>query len=236
MSEPSIFTRILSGDIPGEILRETDRVFAIRDIDPQAPLHVLVIPKTEQYRDVTVVDTPFTGFQQSVAYRIRQGPEEAGEPVTRIAPRALLIPPGFPDFMSRTRVVAPGPVRLEGRAWSGRAPVTSVEVSTDSGVTWHRAELEPDHGHRWAWRRWSRMWSPVPGTHVLSARAYDELLFEPPYRVVRRRERASPCRQPDGWAPTSQCLQSNPATSTRSPWRQRSRHSSGRATPRSQAG
>ncbi|KAB1144703.1 sulfite oxidase [Streptomyces luteolifulvus] len=125
-------------------------------------------------RDVTVVDTPFTGFQQSVAYRIRQGPEEAGEPVTRIAPRALLIPPGFPDFMSRTRVVAPGPVRLEGRAWSGRAPVTSVEVSTDSGATWHRAELEPDHGHRWAWRRWSRMWSPVPGTHVLSARAYDE--------------------------------------------------------------
>lgn len=53
MSEPSIFTRILSGDIPGEILRETERVFAIRDIDPQAPLHALVIPKTEQYRDVT---------------------------------------------------------------------------------------------------------------------------------------------------------------------------------------
>ncbi|MFK4759773.1 HIT domain-containing protein [Microbacterium sp. ZW T5_45] len=53
MSQPSIFTRILSGDIPGEILRETERVFAIRDIDPQAPLHALVIPKTEQYRDVT---------------------------------------------------------------------------------------------------------------------------------------------------------------------------------------
>ncbi|KAG4065363.1 hypothetical protein HA402_006725 [Bradysia odoriphaga] len=53
MTEPSIFTRILSGDIPGEILRETERVFAIRDIDPQAPLHALVIPKTEQYRDVT---------------------------------------------------------------------------------------------------------------------------------------------------------------------------------------
>lgn len=53
MSEPSIFTRILSGDIPGEILLETDRVFAIRDINPQAPLHALVIPKTEEYRDVT---------------------------------------------------------------------------------------------------------------------------------------------------------------------------------------
>ncbi|ALJ20508.1 HIT domain-containing protein [Microbacterium sp. No. 7] len=53
MSEPSIFTRILQGEIPGEILIETENVFAIRDINPQAPLHVLVIPKTEQYRDVT---------------------------------------------------------------------------------------------------------------------------------------------------------------------------------------
>ncbi|HZU93854.1 MAG TPA: HIT domain-containing protein [Microbacterium sp.] len=53
MSEPSIFTRILTGDIPGEILLETDRIFAIRDINPQAPLHALVIPKTEEYRDVT---------------------------------------------------------------------------------------------------------------------------------------------------------------------------------------
>ncbi|WP_217179532.1 sulfite oxidase [Streptomyces sp. AC495_CC817] len=124
-------------------------------------------------RDITVVDTPFTGFQQSVAYRIRQEPEEAGEPVTLIAPRALLIPPGFPDFMSRTRVVEPGPVLLEGRAWSGRAPVTSVEVSTDGGLTWQRARLEPDHGHRWAWRRWSSMWSAFPGEHVLSTRAHD---------------------------------------------------------------
>ena len=53
MSEPSIFTRILNGDIPGEILLDTGRVFVIRDINPQAPLHVLVIPKTEEYRDVT---------------------------------------------------------------------------------------------------------------------------------------------------------------------------------------
>lgn len=53
MSEPSIFTRILNGDIPGEILLDTGRVFAIRDINPQAPLHALVIPKTEDYRDVT---------------------------------------------------------------------------------------------------------------------------------------------------------------------------------------
>ncbi|MGI6878088.1 HIT domain-containing protein [Microbacterium sp. gxy059] len=52
MTGPSVFTRILEGSIPGDIVAETERVFAISDINPQAPVHVLVIPKTEQYRDV----------------------------------------------------------------------------------------------------------------------------------------------------------------------------------------
>ena len=52
MAESSIFTRILRGDIPAEILAETENVFAIRDIAPKAPVHLLVIPKTEQYRNV----------------------------------------------------------------------------------------------------------------------------------------------------------------------------------------
>jgi histidine triad (HIT) family protein len=53
MTEPSIFTRILNGEIPAEILGETERLFAIRDIAPQAPVHLLVIPKTAEYGDVT---------------------------------------------------------------------------------------------------------------------------------------------------------------------------------------
>lgn len=75
--------------------------------------------------------------------------------------------------MSRTRAVAPGTVTLEGRAWSGHAPVTAVEVSTDDGATWRPADLEADHGHRWAWRRWSLGWAATPGDHVLSVRAHD---------------------------------------------------------------
>ncbi|MEN2740864.1 HIT domain-containing protein [Microbacterium sp. X-17] len=53
MTEASIFTRILQGDIPAEIVAETDRVFVIRDINPKAPVHLLAIPKTGEYRDVT---------------------------------------------------------------------------------------------------------------------------------------------------------------------------------------
>ena len=52
MTEPSIFTKILRGDIPADIVAQTENVFVLRDIAPQAPVHLLVIPKTEQHRDV----------------------------------------------------------------------------------------------------------------------------------------------------------------------------------------
>src|SRR4051812_24845813 len=52
-TEPSVFTRILRGEIPGEIVLQTDDVFVLQDIAPKAPVHLLVIPKTAEYRDVT---------------------------------------------------------------------------------------------------------------------------------------------------------------------------------------
>ena len=124
-------------------------------------------------RSITAIDRRFDGFQQAVAYRLRQQPDDVGEPVERIAPRALLVPPGYPDFMSRTRVVAPGRVRLEGRAWSGHDPIATVEVTTDGGSTWSTADLKPPDEHRWAWRRWEAIWTATPGRHVLGARATD---------------------------------------------------------------
>jgi len=51
-AEPSIFSRIISGEIPATILAETDRIVAFPDIAPKAPVHILVVPKTERYRDV----------------------------------------------------------------------------------------------------------------------------------------------------------------------------------------
>ncbi|MGV8969834.1 MAG: histidine triad nucleotide-binding protein [Microbacteriaceae bacterium] len=49
---PSVFTRIIAREIPAEIVFENDEFIAITDIAPQAPVHVLVIPKTDQYADV----------------------------------------------------------------------------------------------------------------------------------------------------------------------------------------
>lgn len=45
MSEPTIFERIADGEIPAEIVHETDRVIAFLDANPLAPGHTLVVPK-----------------------------------------------------------------------------------------------------------------------------------------------------------------------------------------------
>jgi histidine triad (HIT) family protein len=49
---PSVFTRIIARELPSTILEENDRVIAIEPLEKMAPVHLLVIPKTEQYRDV----------------------------------------------------------------------------------------------------------------------------------------------------------------------------------------
>lgn len=40
-----LFCSIVSGDVPAKIIRDDERTLAFRDINPQAPVHVLVIPK-----------------------------------------------------------------------------------------------------------------------------------------------------------------------------------------------
>jgi DMSO/TMAO reductase YedYZ molybdopterin-dependent catalytic subunit len=144
-----------------------------------APLRLVVpgwygMAQVKWLRAVTVVDRPFEGFQNAVAYRLRERPDEPGEPVTRMQPRALVRPPGYPDFMSRARVLPAGPCRLDGRAWSGFGPVTQVEVSTDGGGSWRPARLDPDGDQpAWTWLRWWYDWDAAPGRHTLSARATD---------------------------------------------------------------
>ncbi|KAB1661510.1 HIT domain-containing protein [Pseudoclavibacter sp. CFCC 13796] len=49
---PSIFSKIIDREIPADIVAETDDLIAIRDINPQAELHLLVIPKSADFRDV----------------------------------------------------------------------------------------------------------------------------------------------------------------------------------------
>jgi histidine triad (HIT) family protein len=44
MTDDCLFCRLVAGEIPAEVVMRTAAVFAVRDIDPQAPTHVLVLP------------------------------------------------------------------------------------------------------------------------------------------------------------------------------------------------
>jgi histidine triad (HIT) family protein len=52
VSERSVFERIVDREVPADIVFENDRIIAFRDIAPQAPVHLLVVPKTAAYADV----------------------------------------------------------------------------------------------------------------------------------------------------------------------------------------
>ena len=47
MSQETIFTKIINREIPATIVYEDEHTLAFEDINPQAPFHVLIIPKTE---------------------------------------------------------------------------------------------------------------------------------------------------------------------------------------------
>jgi sulfane dehydrogenase subunit SoxC len=122
---------------------------------------------------ITVLERPFDGYQQQRAYRLRQQDDEEGEPVTRMLPRALMVPPGIPDYLTRKRMLDLAPCVLDGRAWSGWGAIADVQVSTDGGASWNHATITAPSG-RWSWASWSYRWQPqAPGTYELLCRARD---------------------------------------------------------------
>ena len=67
-----LFCSMASGSIPADVVHETDRVLAFRDINPQAPTHVLVIPK-EHHRNIgalAAADPGLLGEVVTAAYRV----------------------------------------------------------------------------------------------------------------------------------------------------------------------
>ncbi len=69
MSEKTIFQRIIDREIKADILHEDDQCLAFRDVAPQAPVHVLIIPKTplRSLNDVTDEHAALAGHLLTVA-------------------------------------------------------------------------------------------------------------------------------------------------------------------------
>jgi histidine triad (HIT) family protein len=78
----TLFERIISREVPAQIIHEDNQCIAIRDINPQAPVHVLVIPKKAIARlgDASEADAAMLGHLLITAASIakREGIEETG--------------------------------------------------------------------------------------------------------------------------------------------------------------
>jgi DMSO/TMAO reductase YedYZ molybdopterin-dependent catalytic subunit len=182
----------IEGDEPQQYARSLPLAEALRDevllayemngvpLPPQHgyPLRLVVpgwygMTNVKWLGAIDLASEPYDGYQMTTAYLFRRGDDDPGTRLDRMRPRSLLAPPGVPDFLTRRRTVEAGTCTLEGRAWSGLAPVAGVDVSVDGGETWAPAELGDDLG-RWAWRGWTFGWEARPGEHMLLSRARDE--------------------------------------------------------------
>ena len=182
--------------IQGEVEQDYQWSFALDDIlrddvllayevngQPLPPQHGhpirLVVPdwygmcSVKWLTRITAITEPSDAFQLS-AYQLRQEEGRPGRRVTRKAPRALMLPPGFSDFPARRRFVDTGPCELTGRAWSGWGHIVRVELSDNGGGTWSGADLGPAPPSSSSWRAWSFPWDARPGEHELLVRATDE--------------------------------------------------------------
>lgn len=78
----TIFTKIINGEIPGDIVYRDDKVVAFRDINPIAPVHILIVPIKEivSVRDVTEQDEATLGRMMIAARKIaeQEGIAETG--------------------------------------------------------------------------------------------------------------------------------------------------------------
>jgi histidine triad (HIT) family protein len=77
-----LFCRIVAGELPSTVVHETDQILAFRDVHPQAPTHVVVIPKVH-YPDVASfaeADAPLAGALLGAAAAVaeQEGVAESG--------------------------------------------------------------------------------------------------------------------------------------------------------------
>ncbi|MDD7502985.1 MAG: histidine triad nucleotide-binding protein [Eubacteriales bacterium] len=64
-----LFCKIVRGEIPSNKVYEDERVLAFRDIDPQAPVHVLLIPK-QHFASILDVDVDTFGYMQTIVKKL----------------------------------------------------------------------------------------------------------------------------------------------------------------------
>ncbi|MET7617517.1 sulfite oxidase [Streptomyces sp. NPDC005408] len=166
---------ILAYEMNGQPL-PYDHGFPVRVIVPSW----IGIASIKWLGDIEVSDTPLSSPWTTQFYRLFGDAYPAGgsAPLTRQTIKsAFELPLGASLEAGTTH-------RLTGRAWSAKAPVGQVEISTDGGAHWHRARLR-DTPHRDGWVRWTADWRPRgTGPAELLARTADRAGNTQPERTV----------------------------------------------------
>lgn len=79
---PTLFERIISGELPADIVHRDQQVTAFRDLHPRAPTHILIVPNRPilTANDVTPADEPLLGHMLLIAAELarREGIAEDG--------------------------------------------------------------------------------------------------------------------------------------------------------------
>jgi sulfite oxidase len=121
---------------------------------------------------ITALDAPFTGFFQTQRYVYSlpadtTSPDAPETPVREILVKSLINYPGPGELLPLA------PLEVTGFAWSGAAPITSVEVATEGEGAWQPATLIGDVTP-YTWQQWRFSWTPTrPGRYALRSRATD---------------------------------------------------------------
>jgi sulfane dehydrogenase subunit SoxC len=141
------------------------------------PVRLLVpgwagIASTKWLAGITAIDRAFDGFWNTDNYVIWDERGDPLRPVAEMPPKSVIVAP------TDGKTLSAGSVRIAGWAWSGFAPIQTVEVSTDAGRCWQVADLHS--GERHGWRGWEFDWDAPPGRHRLQARATDERRLSQP--------------------------------------------------------
>ena len=126
--------------------------------------------------DITVSEDEAQGYYMQTAYRYPTRPVTPGEvvaagdlkPVEAMIVKSLIAQPQDGMF------VTPGPVTIQGVAWTGEGRIVKVEVSLDDGQTWEQARLIGED-QPYAWRQWQYTWTATgTGPRALCCRATDD--------------------------------------------------------------
>jgi len=130
---------------------------------------------------IIVIDRPFSGYYQTIDYaywrRTDYGYWQRGEKIGQLTPLTeMQVKAEIARPVEGETVPANTAVRVRGAAWTCDGEITNVDLSTDGGVTWNKANLIGETSSN-AWRLWEFNWQTPPqsGKQTLVARATDSL-------------------------------------------------------------